>query len=122
MGSAAERAYGLLWTEHGGTPQSNEARRVLLDAIGKDGQRRGIEFAQKHRDPTAPVSVTGIWLKRIGDDVIVDAEICGQWVEVIREHHDGSFSHIVEPGGMLNAFMRHLSTSLDATISKAEAQ
>ena len=48
----------------------------------------------------APVEVTGIWLVRIGDAAIVRAEIGGQWVEVIREGYDGSYSHIVEPGGM----------------------
>ncbi len=47
-----------------------------------------------------PVPVSGIHLVRIGDYVVVKAEIDGKWVEVIREHHDGSFSHIVEPLGM----------------------
>jgi hypothetical protein len=47
-----------------------------------------------------PVPVSGIHLVRLGDYVIVKAEIDGQWVEVIREHHDGPFSHIVEPLGM----------------------
>lgn len=47
-----------------------------------------------------PVPVTGIHLVRLGDYVVVRAEIDGEWVDVIREHHDGSFSHIVEPLGM----------------------
>jgi len=47
-----------------------------------------------------PVPVTGIHLVRIGDYVIVNAEIDGKWIEVIREYHEGSFSHIVEPLGM----------------------
>lgn len=46
------------------------------------------------------LEVTGIHLLQLGDYVIVRAEIDGRWVEVIREHHEGSFSHIVEPGGM----------------------
>ena len=46
------------------------------------------------------VPVTGIWLLRLGDHAIVRAEIDGKWVEVIREHVGGSFSHIVEPAGM----------------------
>ena len=50
-----------------------------------------------------PVEVTGIWLLRLGNDVFVKAEIDGAWVEVIREGIDGSFSHIVEPGGMRKA-------------------
>lgn len=48
----------------------------------------------------APVPVTGIHLVRLGDYVVVNAEIDGKWVEVIREYHDDSFSHIVEPLGM----------------------
>lgn len=47
-----------------------------------------------------PVPISGIHLARIGDYVIVKAEIDGEWVEVIRERHDGWFSHIVEPLGM----------------------
>jgi len=47
-----------------------------------------------------PVAVTGIWLVRSGGHAVVLAEIDGVWVEVIREGYDGSFSHIVEPGGM----------------------
>lgn len=52
------------------------------------------------------VEVTGIHLLRIGDSVIVRAEVDGKWVEVIREHHDGYFSHIVEPGGILRATLQ----------------
>lgn len=48
----------------------------------------------------APVPISGIHLVRLGDYVVVKAEIDGKWVEIIREHHDGSFSHIVEPLGM----------------------
>ena len=51
----------------------------------------------------APVAVTGIWLVRIGNEAIVRAEIDGAWVDVIREGFDGSYSHIVEPGGMRRA-------------------
>lgn len=46
------------------------------------------------------VVVTGIHLFRLGDYVVVRAEVDGKWVEVIRERFDGSFSHIVEPGGI----------------------
>ena len=46
------------------------------------------------------VPVTGIHLVRLGDYVVVRAEIDGEWIDVIREHHAGSFSHIVEPLGM----------------------
>ena len=47
-----------------------------------------------------PVSISGIHLVRVGDWVVVLAELDGQWVEVIREWHDSSFSHIVEPLGI----------------------
>jgi hypothetical protein len=46
------------------------------------------------------IPVTGIHLLRLGDHVVVKAEIDGTWIEVIREWHDGNFSHIVEPAGM----------------------
>lgn len=48
-------------------------------------------------------TITGIHLMRVGDYVIVKAEIDGRWCEVIRERHDGSFSHIVEPSGIREA-------------------
>ena len=44
--------------------------------------------------------VTGIWLRREGDDAVVLAEINGSFVEVIRERAEGPFSHIVEDDGM----------------------
>jgi hypothetical protein len=50
-----------------------------------------------------PVSVQGIHLFRNGDHVVVSVEIEGRWVEVIREWHDGAFSHIVEPNGIRRA-------------------
>lgn len=53
--------------------------------------------------PLDAVAVSGIHLLRLGGDVVVRAEIDGKWVEVIRELHDGQFSHIVEPGGMRKA-------------------
>lgn len=49
------------------------------------------------------VEVSGIHLVRIGDHVIVNAEMDEKWVEVIKERHDGAFSHIVEVGGMRRA-------------------
>ena len=47
-----------------------------------------------------PITVSGIQLVRIGDYAIVNVEVDGKWVEVIREHVEGSFSHIVEPSGI----------------------
>lgn len=107
---AAERAYGLLWCETGGCRYSHEARRVLLDAIDKAGQRRGIEYARENRPRKAPIGVTAIWLKRLGDKVVVEAEVEGRWVEIISEHHDGSYSHIAESGGIMNAVLRSIPT------------
>jgi len=44
---AAERAYGALWRcmEPNPPPELFQARKMLLAAIGKDGQRRGIAWA-----------------------------------------------------------------------------
>ena len=42
-----------------------------------------------------------IWLRRVGHYVIVEVKIDGAWVEVIREHLDGNFSHCVHPIGIL---------------------
>ena len=44
-----------------------------------------------------------IWLRREGDYVIVEVEHAGEWIEVIREHIDGNFSHCVEPIGIQEA-------------------
>jgi hypothetical protein len=49
------------------------------------------------------ILLTGLWLRRSGDQVIVSAEFDGKWRDVIVESIDGSFSHIVEPSGMLMA-------------------
>ena len=48
----------------------------------------------------APIAVEGVWLVRLGDQAIVRVEIDGRWIDVIEEHIDGSFSHIVEPAGI----------------------
>ena len=45
------------------------------------------------------VPVEGIRLRKEGDYTIVDAEIGGTWVEVIRERSDGQFCHM----GLLRA-------------------
>jgi hypothetical protein len=50
--------------------------------------------------PKEPIAVTGIHLLRIGDNIIVNAEIDGKWVTVIEEYAEAPFSHIVEPAGM----------------------
>lgn len=50
------------------------------------------------------VPVEGIRLRKDGKHTVVDAEIGGTWVEVIREFSDGEFCHIVEPAGMFAAY------------------
>ena len=50
-----------------------------------------------------PLSITAVWLRRIGDNVEVLAEFDGEWRKVITEHHEGNFSHIVESAGMRRA-------------------
>jgi hypothetical protein len=52
--------------------------------------------------------ITAVWLKRLGDRVLVEAEIGGRWVPLIEEHFDGAFSHIIETGGI----RKRLSDSL----------
>lgn len=46
---ALERAYGILWRMPDAA--TGHARKLLLEAIDKDGQRRGIEYAQKMFGP-----------------------------------------------------------------------
>lgn len=50
------------------------------------------------------VPVMGIRLRKEGKHTVVDAEIGGAWIEVIRELSDGEFCHIVEPAGMYSRY------------------
>jgi hypothetical protein len=52
------------------------------------------------------VPVAGIRLRKSDEHTIVDAEIGGIWVEIIRERSDGEFCHIVEPNGIFKAYYR----------------
>lgn len=49
------------------------------------------------------MNITAVWLKRLGKDAVVEIEVDGKWIEVIRERFDGAFSHIVESSGMVRA-------------------
>ncbi len=49
------------------------------------------------------ISVSGVWLRRVGDDIQVLVETNGRWKLVITELMDGQISHIVEPAGIKNA-------------------
>lgn len=42
-----------------------------------------------------------IKLRRDDDYAIVEVEVGGEWIEVIREHTDSNFYHLVEPTGIL---------------------
>lgn len=47
-----------------------------------------------------PIAVEGIWLVREGDFALVRVQLDGKWIEIIKEHLDGPFSHICEPNGV----------------------
>lgn len=52
-----------------------------------------------------PVPVMGIWLKRIGDKVIVSAEDSeGRNIDLIVEQADGAFSHNISEHGIAGLF------------------
>ncbi len=55
-------------------------------------------------DRDTPVLVMGIRLRKDGEYTIVDAEIGGVWLEVIRERSDGEFCHIVESSGIYSRY------------------
>lgn len=46
-----------------------------------------------------PVPVTGLWLRKIGDQVQMLAEIDGAWRLIWEEHQEGPFSAICEARG-----------------------
>ncbi len=49
------------------------------------------------------ISVSGVWLRRVGDNAVVAVEIDGRWRDVIIERSEGNFSHIVEVSGIAKA-------------------
>lgn len=61
-------------------------------------------MAERVLDKLDFVPVMGICLRKEGKDTVVDAEIGGAWIEVIRERSDGAFCHIVEPAGMRSRY------------------
>jgi hypothetical protein len=46
------------------------------------------------------VSVSGVWLRKIGSSVQVLVEVDGEWRLVAEELNDGNYSTIVEPSGV----------------------
>jgi hypothetical protein len=61
-----------------------------------------VKRVRSHSMETVPVG--GIRLRKDGEYTVVDAEIGGAWIEVIRERSDGEFCHIVEPDGMFSLY------------------
>lgn len=50
----------------------------------------------------ATLTITGIWLRRSGNQAVVAVEIGGRWYDAISETYNGAFSHIAEPEGADN--------------------
>lgn len=50
-----------------------------------------------------PVPITGLWLRREGDDAVALVEVNGEWRKVIAERCDGAFSHITEQSGIMQS-------------------
>ena len=48
-----------------------------------------------------PICITGLWLRRIGENVEVLIERDDQWYRILRENIEGNFSEIVESAGMV---------------------
>jgi hypothetical protein len=61
------------------------------------------------------ISISGIFLRREGEHAVVEVEVDGRWVEICREHMDGSFSHIVEPVGIRRQCARGYNPRLTDT-------
>jgi hypothetical protein len=55
------------------------------------------------------IPITGIWLRRIGDDAEVLVEVNGIWYKAITEHAWGNYSHIASPRGFKHWKMDSLS-------------
>lgn len=53
--TALERAYGTLWRMPDAA--TGHARKLLLEAIGEDGQLRGIEWATKVHGPATDAEI-----------------------------------------------------------------
>jgi hypothetical protein len=59
-----------------------------------------------------------IWLRREGDKVVVLVEINKIWYEIIREHHDGHFSHIWEDNSPPNRRWRQIDEPKATPVAK----
>ena len=52
------------------------------------------------------MNISAVWLRREGDEIVVEVEIGKRFVEVIRENGDAPISHIVEESGIAKAVSR----------------
>ena len=59
-----------------------------MDIIEKDERRPFGDYTK--------IPITGVWLRRFGDEVQVLVEINGEWRKVITENVEGSFSRFAE--------------------------
>src|ERR1700685_3514431 len=52
------------------------------------------------------VSVSGLWLRKMGDraEMLAENPETGEWVLLVSEQIEGNFSHICEPSGIVNKF------------------
>jgi hypothetical protein len=52
------------------------------------------------------VSVSGLWLRKMGDhaEMLAENPATGEWVLLMSEQIDGNFSHIYEPTGIADKF------------------
>jgi hypothetical protein len=81
----------------------NTSGTVIGQCVG-DNQHVSMSF-NSEPEPTGATDkssfpVSGIWLRRIGDEVHVLFEHEGHWYSGITEHVEGNFSHIMEPLSM----------------------
>lgn len=50
-----------------------------------------------------PVLISGVWCRRIDNNVEVLVEVDGEWRLIITEPADSNFGHIVEPLGIMSS-------------------
>jgi hypothetical protein len=55
-------------------------------------------------DTQDQIPVMAIRLRKTEQHTVVDVEIGGSWIEVIRERSDGEFCHIVEASGIYSLY------------------
>lgn len=49
------------------------------------------------------IPVSGVWFRRIGDNIQLLVQHEGVWKLCAEEHYEGAFSHAVHPAGIENA-------------------